>query len=84
MEQRTEINFLGEEIMEQFLVFIDKLSETSGIKATTLHQSFKALAAIVGSYIVWFILKRILMSIEKKTKSEGSCFQTASLSIDIP
>ena len=57
--------------MEHFLVFIDKLSETSGIKATTLHLSFKALAAIVGSYIVWFILKRILVSFEKRTKQRN-------------
>jgi small-conductance mechanosensitive channel len=57
--------------MDHIFVFIDKISETSGIKATTLHLSFKALAAIIGSYIIWVILKRILESIEKKTKQKN-------------
>jgi len=57
--------------MDHIFVFIDKISETSGIKATTLHLSFKALAAIIGSYIIWVILKRILESIEKKTKQNN-------------
>ena len=57
--------------MDHIFVFLDKISETFGIKATTLHISFKALAAIIGSYIIWVILKRILVSIEKKTKQNN-------------
>jgi small-conductance mechanosensitive channel len=57
--------------MDHIFVFMDKLSEASGIKATTLHLSFKALAAVIGSYIIWFILKRILVSIENKTKQNN-------------
>jgi len=57
--------------MDHIFVFLDKISKTSGIKSTTLHLSFKALAAVIGSYIIWFILKRILVSIEKKTKQNN-------------
>jgi len=53
--------------MDHIFAFIDKLSEMSGINATTLHLSLKILAAIVGSYVIWFVLKRILVAIEKKT-----------------
>lgn len=57
--------------MDHIFVFLDKLSKTSGIKATTLHLSFKAFAAVVGSYMIWIILKRILASIENKTKQNN-------------
>lgn len=57
--------------MDHIFVFIDKMSEISGIKATSLHLSFKALAAIIGSYIIWVMLKRILVSFEKKTQKNN-------------
>jgi small-conductance mechanosensitive channel len=52
--------------MDHIFAFIDKLSETTGIKVTTFFIAFKALAAVLGSYIIWIILKRILISFEKK------------------
>jgi small conductance mechanosensitive channel len=57
--------------MEQLSVFIDKLSKTTGIEAATFYLGIKTLAAIVGSYIAWIILKRILVSIETKTKQNN-------------
>ena len=57
--------------MDPIFVFLDKISETSGIKATTLNLSFKALAALIGSCIIWIIFKRTLVSVEKKTKQNN-------------
>ena len=57
--------------MEHFFVFLEKISETSGIKAVYIHLAFKTLAAIVGTYIIWIILKRILVSFEKKTQKNN-------------
>jgi len=58
--------FNVEEIMEFIFAFLDKISKTSGIKVVYIHLVFKALGAIAGTYIIWMILKRILVSFEKK------------------
>lgn len=51
--------------------FIDTISATLGINASVLHILFKALLAVVGTYILWLILKQIVSSFEKKaTASE--------------
>jgi small-conductance mechanosensitive channel len=54
--------------MDSMFAFFDKISATLGIKATYFHIMFKALVAVTGSFIIWFILKRVLSSFEKKTK----------------
>ena len=54
--------------MNNMFAFFDKISATLGIKSTYFHIMFKALVAVTGSYIIWFILKRVLSSFEKKTK----------------
>ena len=57
--------------MVNLFAYLDKMSVSLGIKAIYLHLLFKALAVIVGSYIVWLIIIRVLVSFEKKTqKSE--------------
>jgi small-conductance mechanosensitive channel len=53
--------------MENLLVFFDKISLMVGIRSVYLHLFFKALFAILFSYIVWLILLRILAVFEKKT-----------------
>ncbi len=57
--------------MEHFFVFLEKISKTSGIKAVYIHLAFKTLAAIAGTYIIWIILKRMLVSFEKKTQKNN-------------
>lgn len=57
--------------MEHFFAFLDKMSETTGIKSTTFLLGFKVLAVVVGSYIAWVVLKRILVSIEDRTKQNN-------------
>ena len=60
-----------EVVMVNLFAYLDKMSVSLGIKAIYLHLLFKALAVIVGSYIVWLIIIRVLVSFEKKTqKSE--------------
>ncbi len=54
--------------MNKMFSFIDQISATLGIKAIYFHVLFKAIVAVVGSYILWIILKRFLSSFEKKTK----------------
>jgi small-conductance mechanosensitive channel len=54
--------------MNNLFSFLDKLSAKLGIHATYFHVLFKALAAVAGAYLIWFVLKRILAYFEKKTK----------------
>jgi len=54
--------------MENLFVFFDKISLMAGIRSVYLHLLFKALFAILFSYIVWLILLRILAVFEKKTQ----------------
>jgi len=54
--------------MNNLFSFLDKLSAKLGIHATYFHILFKALAAVAGAYLIWFVLKRVLVSFEKKTK----------------
>ena len=54
--------------MNNFFTSLDNLSAKLGINTMYFHVLFKALAAIAGTYIVWFILIRIIASLEKKTK----------------
>ncbi len=54
--------------MNNLFSFLDNLSTTLGIKSIYLHILAKSLIAVIFSYIIWFILKRILASFEKKTK----------------
>ena len=57
-----------EVFMNDLFSFLDKLSAKLGIHVTYFHILFKALSAVAGAYLIWFILKRILTSFEKKTK----------------
>jgi len=57
--------------MEFIFAFLEKISTTSGIKAVYIHLVLKTLGAIAGTYIVWIILKRILVSFEKKTQKSN-------------
>jgi len=57
-----------EVFMKNLFSFLDKLSATLGIHATYFHILFKALAVVAGTYLIWFVLKRVLASFEKKTK----------------
>ncbi len=54
--------------MNNLFVFLDKLSEILGTPPEYLHAVFKALVAITGSYIIWFILNRLLLSFEKRSQ----------------
>ena len=65
--------------MNNLFSFLDKLSAKLGIHATVFHVLFKALAVIAGTYLFWFILKRILASFEKKTKQTE--FMTGNIQI---
>lgn len=49
--------------------FFDRISATLGINATYLHILFKTLVAVVGTYVLWLILKHAVSSFEKKTKA---------------
>jgi small-conductance mechanosensitive channel len=57
--------------MEYIFSFLEKISETSGIKPVYIHLVFKTLGAIAGTYIIWIILKRILVSFENKTQKNN-------------
>jgi len=64
-----KVEFIDVEVfMEKILSFLDKLSVTLGIKSIYLHILVKSLIAVIFSCIIWFILKRVLVSFEKKTK----------------
>ena len=57
--------------MEYIFSFLEKISKTFGIKAIYIHLVFKTLGAIAGTYIIWIILKRILVSFENKTQKNN-------------
>ena len=62
--------------MNRLFSFVDKLSLKLGIHATYFHILFKALAIVAGAYFIWFVLKRVLASFEKKaTKTEFKFIQ---------
>ena len=64
-----KVEFINVEVfMEKIFSFLDKLSVTLGIKSIYLHILAKSLIAVIFSYIIWFVLKRVLVSFEKKTK----------------
>lgn len=54
--------------MSNLFSFLDKLSTTLGIKSIYLHILAKSLIAVIVFYIIWFVLKRVLTSFEKKIK----------------
>jgi small-conductance mechanosensitive channel len=54
--------------MKNLFSFLDHLSSKLGIHATVVHILFKALAAVAGAYFLWFVLKRVLVSFEKKNQ----------------
>jgi small-conductance mechanosensitive channel len=54
--------------MNNLFSFLDELSAKLGIHATYFHVLFKVLATVAGAYFIWFVLKRILAYLEKKTK----------------
>jgi small-conductance mechanosensitive channel len=57
--------------MEYIFSFLEKISKISGIKGVYIHLVFKTLGAIAGTYIIWIILKRILVSFENKTQKNN-------------
>jgi hypothetical protein len=57
--------------MKNLFAYLDNLPETLGIKGVYFHLAFKALAAVAGAYLAWIILKRILLSMEKKTEENN-------------
>jgi len=57
--------------MEYIFSFLEKISKISGIKAVYIHLVFKTLGAVAGTYIIWIILKRILVSFENKTQKNN-------------
>jgi small-conductance mechanosensitive channel len=62
--------FINNEVfMNNVFSFVDTFSEKLGIQATYFHVLVKALAAVAGAYLIWFVLKRVLASFEKKTKN---------------
>jgi small conductance mechanosensitive channel len=54
--------------MKNFFAYLDNLPETLGIKGVYFHMAFKVLALVAGAYLAWIVLKRILLSMEKKTE----------------
>ncbi|MEJ2656032.1 MAG: mechanosensitive ion channel family protein [Desulfobacterales bacterium] len=57
--------------MKNLFAFLDNILETFGAKTAYFHPVFKALAAVVVSYLAWIILKRMLLSMEKKTEKNN-------------
>ncbi len=57
--------------MKNLFAYLDNLPETLGIKSAYFHLAFKALAAVAGAYLAWIVLKRILLSMEKKTEENN-------------
>jgi small-conductance mechanosensitive channel len=63
------------------LSFIDQIAATLGINAHFLHMVFNALLAVVGTYVLWLILKQILSSFEKKAAASASEFIQSNMAI---
>jgi len=58
--------------MNNLYAFLDEFKTTLGTDMPYLQMMLKALAAVAFTCIVWFILKRILSSFEKKIKKYES------------
>jgi small-conductance mechanosensitive channel len=54
--------------MKNLFAYLDNLPETFGIKGVYFHLAFKVLALVAGAYLAWIILKRVLLSMEKKAE----------------
>ena len=57
--------------MKNLFIYLDNMPDKLGIKGTYFHLAFKVLVAVAGTYLAWIILKRILLSMEKKTKENN-------------
>ena len=57
--------------MKNIFTYLDNLPGMLGIKGAYFHLAFKVLAAVAGAYLAWIILKRILLSMEKKTQEKN-------------
>ena len=57
--------------MNSFITFFDRFHTTFGAVPPYLQVLLKALFAVAGSFIAWFILKRILASFREKTKNQA-------------
>ncbi len=55
--------------MSQLFTFFERISATLGINVIYVHALFKALLAVIATYVVWIVLKSVVSSFEKKTKS---------------
>lgn len=55
--------------MNKLFVLLDNISATLGLAPVYLHNACKALAAVTASFIIWFILKRSLLSFEKRSNN---------------
>ncbi len=56
--------------MNSFVTFFDRLQTAFGATPPYLQILLKALFAVAGSFIAWFILKRILASFRRKTQNQ--------------
>jgi small-conductance mechanosensitive channel len=57
-------------LMNTLFAFFDRLQAAFGTTPPYLQVVLKALFAVAGSLVVWFILKRILASFRKKTQNQ--------------
>ncbi len=57
-------------LMNTLFAFFDRLQTAFGTTPPYLQVVLKALFAVAGSLVVWFILKRILASFRKKTQNQ--------------
>jgi len=55
-------------MIEQFNAIISRLDKITGLEGSPLHTTFKAIIAVIISYIAWLIVKCILRHIEKRIK----------------
>ena len=56
-------------LMNNFVTFFDRFQATFDATPPYLQVLFKALFAVAGSFILWFILKRILASFRVKIEN---------------
>ena len=57
--------------MNNFVTFFDRFQATFDATPPYLQVLFKALFAVAGSFILWFILKRALASFKEKIKNRA-------------
>ena len=66
-----KVSYIGKQmLMNSFITFFDRFHTTFGAASPYLQVLLKALFAVAGSFIAWFILKRILASFREKTKNQ--------------